>query len=266
MKKNLIVFFIMIFAVGCSAPASKNPKDMTYDQVFKAFEEEIKTSVSPNSPITHYHIANTYLKKLHEIDKKNQAMTLNRVIKEYQICIAMDPLFPPAYYGLGFAYYQQKEYKKAMESLDKCLELNPHYSDANFLLGQISEVLNKPEQARAYYSKTIAINPSDIRATLYLATYYFKKKQYDKAKPLFEKALDINSTNEVAKKGLMLIEKANPALKTDKPAKENVESEETTETNDIINDAANIIQEDNSIPEQTQFTPEDGALETTDEG
>ena len=47
-----------------------------------------------------------------------------------------------ALYNLGGAYSQKKEYKKALELVNKSLELNPNYSAAKNLQSQLLNVLN----------------------------------------------------------------------------------------------------------------------------
>ncbi len=47
------------------------------------------------------------------------------------------------FYNLAGAYIQQEEYSNALESIEKCISLNPEYPNAQSLKKQLADILNK---------------------------------------------------------------------------------------------------------------------------
>lgn len=86
--------------------------------------------------------AEEYFKKAIEIDAKNHLLAYNvaeilfsagktdEAIKYYQLTIGLNPTWPNSYRQLGYAYLNQGNTAKAIESLKKYLELAKDSSDA----------------------------------------------------------------------------------------------------------------------------------------
>lgn len=56
-------------------------------------------------------------------------------------------------------------------------------------LGRIYDIQGNDKYAKAYFSQAIGINSKDINANFYLAEYYYKRKQYQKALEYYQKSL-----------------------------------------------------------------------------
>jgi tetratricopeptide (TPR) repeat protein len=238
MKKLFAAALLFIFVSGCTPDYQGNIELQSYDKLFDSYKESVIASIEPDSPVSHYHIGNTYLKKLYKAQKKDHEAILNTAIRHYQSCINIDPLFPGAYYGMGVAYIKKNEHDNAIKSLKKALELNPGFADANYLLGNLYEKQGKVNKALKYYSKTLETNPYDVRANVFLGNIYLDQKEYEKALKYFEKALKINPQTDIAKKGIQVatkkIDEQGKKLKKDKkhsekPAPENIEPSEQPE-------------------------------------
>lgn len=144
-----------------------------------------------------------------------------------------------SYYSLGIVYTDMSEYEKATENYLKALEINNQSAEAHNNLANLFSSLNNTE-AEYHYKKTVELVPNKIYPRLNMANYYIKNGQFDKslspltelidigleskevfnslgvaykgvdnekeAKKMFEKALVIDSTFDLAKKNLDSIE------------------------------------------------------------
>ena len=62
----------------------------------------------------------------------------------------LDPFFLPyVHYNLASVFHAQANYKQALRSLDKAIELNPQFREAYHIRSQINRKLGNTELARA---------------------------------------------------------------------------------------------------------------------
>jgi len=62
---------------------------------------------------------------------------------------------------LGEKLLQAKRYDKALESVERCLELDPTLAEAHVLLGRILAAQGKPDQARQAFEKALQLDPAN---------------------------------------------------------------------------------------------------------
>lgn len=138
--------------------------------------------------------------------------------------------------------YEQKKYKKMEETLRKLLEVNPNNVDALNFLGYFFVDEGKKENLEEGYkliSKALSLKPNEAAYQDSLAWYYFKVGNYQEANKIltslpdvkdeeiylhkaevayalkdfesaiknYEKVLEINPKNKIAKKGLKRAQK-----------------------------------------------------------
>ncbi len=58
-----------------------------------------------------------------------------RAVADFQRAVALDPVYSPAYFSLGVAYFQAGSYVLAIGSLEKALSLDAGLDEAHFFLG-----------------------------------------------------------------------------------------------------------------------------------
>lgn len=92
---------------------------------------------------------NPEIKRLYKQAVKYADAGLYRQAAEtFQLALNMAPTYADAYYGLGQAYYEQQHWQKAINSLERALELNPKDPNSRDLLNQAKLMLDKPRSAR----------------------------------------------------------------------------------------------------------------------
>lgn len=127
--------------------------------------------------------------ELKTTDSKNE----QKKISDLEQAIQKDPTLVNIYIELAKAYSKKKEYEKAINYLNKALELN---SDANTYLevGKIYFDTSEFKKAISSFKKSLKLNPNLWKNHLYLSWAYVITGHLDKAvdylKQSFKKNLD----------------------------------------------------------------------------
>jgi serine/threonine protein kinase/tetratricopeptide (TPR) repeat protein len=126
---------------------------------------------------------------------------LQGAIEGYQKSIQLVPS-SLAYMNLGYVYTVSKEYPKAIEALEKAVELSPSDESARGNLADAYRYSGQKEKADATYDKAIAlashelkVNPRDAATMGDLATYYAKKGDPKRAAEFIRRARAIDKTD-----------------------------------------------------------------------
>lgn len=93
---------------------------------------------------------------------------------------------------LGGVYSGLEDYDKAEVFLNRALELNPNYPEANHILGCVLEKQERISEAMECYKKAITGDPLLAEACVALGAIYVKKGLLDNAISELQRALSIN--------------------------------------------------------------------------
>lgn len=126
-----------------------------------------------------------------------------KAIAEYEAALKLNPSLNTAFYYLGSSYImvykpgdeseKNKEYgSKAIEYLQKALELKPDNKDIIQALGDINDKMRNFELAEKYYLQVQKFTPNDPVSYYNLAGFYSKNAKYDKAIEMYEKRIALN--------------------------------------------------------------------------
>jgi tetratricopeptide (TPR) repeat protein len=99
----------------------------------------------------------------------------------YESLLKLAPHLGPAYNNLGAFYLRQKEYKKAVEVLERGLKVDPKMSSASALLGISLYEMGDYNSARHPLEVALRANPKDDNAELFLANDLIKMNDWDAA-------------------------------------------------------------------------------------
>jgi tetratricopeptide (TPR) repeat protein len=91
----------------------------------------------------------------------------------------------------GVAWYQKKDYDKAIADYTKAIEINPQSAEAYYNRGIAWYDKGNNEKAIADYTKVIAINPKDAEAYDSRGDAWEKKGNHAKAKADYAKAKEL---------------------------------------------------------------------------
>jgi len=126
-----------------------------------------------------------------------------KAITEYEAALQLNPNLNAAFYYLGSSYImaykpgdeseKNKEFgAKAIEYLQKALELNPNNKDIIQALGDINDKMKNFELAEKYYLQVQKFTPNDPVSYYNLAGFYSNNGKYDKVIEMYEKRIALN--------------------------------------------------------------------------
>jgi tetratricopeptide (TPR) repeat protein len=129
------------------------------------------------------------------------------------------------YHELAQVYLWQKKRVEAVAALQKALSLSPANSDSTVLLADASAADKRPEQAIQLIAAAINGRPKDADLMIRAGMIFEKIQRWDEARNAYERALQIDSGNALAKNNLawVLVEHGgniDQALKLAQQAKE----------------------------------------------
>lgn len=96
------------------------------------------------------------------------------------------------FYNLGIVYEKLKNLKKAKESYEKAIEIEPEAIDAIYNLGLVCTDLKEFDMAIQCFEKVISNDSDDSNSYFNLGLVYFKMRNYLLAVENFEKTIDLN--------------------------------------------------------------------------
>ncbi|MCL4456639.1 MAG: DUF115 domain-containing protein [Nitrospirae bacterium] len=112
-----------------------------------------------------------------------------------------------AYYGLAHTYLAMSKPEKAVEALEKAIEVDPQnplfYRDLGFIAYQNGNV----ESAEAFFTRAIELAPQSVELFKLLADSYVGQGEIEKAIALYEDALLANPNHSAIQQELALLYK-----------------------------------------------------------
>jgi tetratricopeptide (TPR) repeat protein len=122
-----------------------------------------------------------------------------RSLSEYQAATTADPTFYDAYYGLGVAALNARDYPKALEALHRALALREDSSEARYAFAWALQKRGYTEDAVHELSRLVEQHPSEARAHLLLGSLYAEKLHQAKlAREQFLQTLELDPGNPQA--------------------------------------------------------------------
>jgi len=100
---------------------------------------------------------------------------------------------PSLYNNLGTVHKEMEEYDLAIKNFEKAIKLNPNYAEAYNNLGIIFKKKNQYKEAYNNYKIAIKINPNYAEAYNNLGLLYAETKNYKESIINFSKAIEINN-------------------------------------------------------------------------
>jgi tetratricopeptide (TPR) repeat protein len=125
------------------------------DLAIKYFEKAL--ALNPNIFATNYNLGNLYLKRGGEED----------ALRLLQTAALIRPKIPETHELLGEIYLKRKQIELAEFHLKRAVEIKPDYAISMRNLGLIYYFhLKKPEEAAAYFSRALSIDPNQKQADI----------------------------------------------------------------------------------------------------
>jgi Tfp pilus assembly protein PilF len=116
----------------------------------------------------------------------------SKAIQAYQKVIELDPTYVEAYNNLGITYQTMGDGKSAFGAYQKATEINPRYEKGYNNLGLLFLLEGRYEEALEVFQKALAINSNHIESHINLGILFKKKGQWENAIESYQKALAID--------------------------------------------------------------------------
>lgn len=151
--------------------------------------------------IKEYEEALNYYEKINKIDKNYTYGVLGvanckrilgdnkEAIKYYDIAIEQLPEHAFIYYGKALVYYNEGDYRAAMEWALEAEKLNDQYAEAFDLIAKSAFKLSRYNVSYAYGVKAVKADPANLKYLLQLGEYALIRGSYEDAAVLYSQIL-----------------------------------------------------------------------------
>lgn len=112
------------------------------------------------------------------------------------------PADPEKWVKLALTHYQLNEIPEFERALGRALELDPNHLDALRLLAHLNFNHGSLTDAAQAYGKILKQTPNDLEVLLALGVCFYKTGDNDAAQMMFERVLEIDRDNPIAKENL----------------------------------------------------------------
>ena len=104
-----------------------------------------------------------------------------------------EPNSVPVHYLQGLNYYRLKEFPKAIQELQRVVQLSPDYSLAAYNLGLAYARNDQMDEAIAALKRALELDPTNFDAAYNLGAAYLRKKMVPEAAAAFQQSLAITT-------------------------------------------------------------------------
>jgi polysaccharide export outer membrane protein len=138
---------ILSFSIAVLIPASAAYAQVSYRKA-ESVNPNATNSAEPNRATSVEANSNPEIKRLYKQAVRYADAGLYRQAAEtFQMALNKAPTYADAYFGLGQAYYEQQHWLKAINTLERALQLNPKDQNARDLLNQARVMSEKPRSS-----------------------------------------------------------------------------------------------------------------------
>ena len=112
-------------------------------------------------------------------------------VAAFKRAIKRQPDSYEAYYGLGWAYINLRQFSESLEASQKAVRLKPDYAEAHHHLGMAYERLGRAQEAVPAFKEAIRLKPN-THSYEGLGWAYSKLRRWPEAAAAFEQAVRLN--------------------------------------------------------------------------
>jgi tetratricopeptide (TPR) repeat protein len=119
-----------------------------------------------------------------EVDKANESMLLQdykKALEHLNKALELDPQYATAYNNLGVLYARMNDMTHEHEALEKAVSLDSHFAPALENLGKLCLREKKFPEAESNLEKAVGSNPGDAEGLMLLANAQYMNQHYDSA-------------------------------------------------------------------------------------
>lgn len=191
--------------------------------VIASYEKAIE--LDPSSPFSWTELGRAYSLQAQTLasqknagdTKAKQDEALNKALEKLNKAVELKADYAPAHYLIAVVYEQQGRAEEAVKKLEETKLVAPNDSSLAFQLGVIYWQREDLAKAKAELERAISLDANHANARYILGLVFDKQGDKAKAKEQFTKVLELNPDNEQIKKILDNLEKGRPVLEGIQP-------------------------------------------------
>lgn len=137
---------------------------------------------------------------------------IQEAARQFLLARSLDPLYVPAYEGMGLVELERGDLKKAGRYFEEGRQQDDTYAPLHIGLGRVLSGQGDDQGAIGYFQHAIELDPHNADAFYYMGKTYVNLGQYSQAEESFKKALDRNpSHNQASEDWARLVRLRKPA-------------------------------------------------------
>jgi Flp pilus assembly protein TadD len=137
--------------------------------------------------------------------------------KEYIKAVALHPEYIPGYLALGGLALQQENLQEAEAAFLRAVALQPTDTETSKVLGRLYLESERYEDGIKAYTFILQRMPQDVESMMALGVCQVGSGDLDNARRVFNKVLEIEPGNEIARENLALLDDATTQQKAKEP-------------------------------------------------
>ena len=154
-------------------------------------QEAIK--LDPESSAPHFLLGRIYS----TLRTANQAQVLDQAIEEFERTIELEPDHSQALYDLGRLHLAKKNYQKAVDILNRFIQLRPWISQTYLLKARAHIELNETQEAIESLETSFAYDETNLENLKLLGSLYEQTSQPEKERELYRRSLGSTTDPDV---------------------------------------------------------------------
>ena len=190
-RSTLLLFCCVLLFVGCremkirelidqAETEKSNGNDSLAIEMYETIFEMDRRDENPYIQIGFIHLRNNEHGKAE---------------KFFPLAIEMNDKNKRAYFGLASSKYGQYKNREALVCIDQTISLDPTYTKALNLKGQILQMTDDHDEAIVFFKKAIDIDSNYLSPVTGIALSYLGQEDNRNAEPYVMKAINMDSTD-----------------------------------------------------------------------
>lgn len=112
----------------------------------------------------------------------------------YEAALQADPTNQFGLYNKALVYYSKKDYRKSISLIRYCIEENPDYGPAHYLLGDDYKFINQPDSALICFEKAYELGARDAGLLQNLGDISYDRQEKEDAIQFYKEAIEQDSS------------------------------------------------------------------------
>lgn len=112
----------------------------------------------------------------------------------YDKALQADPTNQFGLYNKALVYYSKKDYRKSISLIRYCIQKNPDYGPAYYLLGDDYKFINQRDSAQIFFEKAYDLGTRDAGLLQNLGDIYYDRREKENATQFYKEAIEQDSS------------------------------------------------------------------------